>query len=169
MNEARLIARTKKLAEKHGMPLSRGAITGAYHDSPRREVEILIHDVAHWLTLGNPIEKLPSRLFTQLDNTFNKISQASANSLEIDASVLTFLTGYRLGIWTDPQDIAYSCRKNLRGAHVELAVILKEFQERGKSPAVWDYSAIIAKWFKPSQKLLNYTPGIFGEEPAKSA
>lgn len=159
----RLEARALLLTRKHGV--HQLGVTGAYDEKPNRRVEFLLHEVAHWLVLGNAISKVPRRLSKRIGDLFDQIPVKSANCLEIDTALVTYLAGYLLGLWTDPGKIAHSCAKNLKGAvkvtnagpvFVTSEDIVQAFISR------WDacrnqylLKAIhLAKWFRPRGPLV---------------
>jgi hypothetical protein len=160
----RIVTRTAHLTRYHGV--AQKNVTGAYDTSPLRELEFLFHEVAHWLVLGNSHERLPRRLSAKIEARMRPIPPASSNSLEIDASMVTFLAGFKLGLWVDPRPIVRSCRRNLRGrlAFEEDAAIFQQFTDRWQASqrTYDDLSHKLAKWFRPSAKLLPTSPATIG-------
>lgn len=96
---------------------------GAYPYRPLSLVEYCLHEAAHLVTLGiQPVDfqryiKLfcaPNTSLTEsLTERFENISSDAGDVLEIDTSIVTYLTGRRLGLWTDSAAIQDSCVKNL--------------------------------------------------------
>jgi hypothetical protein len=130
-------------------------VQGAYDTQPLRNLEYLLHEVAHWLVLGHPIEKIPRRLSQKLNQQFKGIPAASSDNLEIDTAFVTFLTGYMLGLWTDPSPIVRCCRRNLKGpmALGDDSEVLTLFRNRWVSPSVYlNLARQLALWFRPSAK-----------------
>ncbi len=166
VSESRTKARVDLLTRLHGVHVKN--VMGAYDTQPLRSLEFLFHEVSHWLTLGNPIEKVPRRLSVKIDTVLSKIPSASTDSLEIDTALVTFLAGYQLGLWIDPSPIVKSCRRNLRGIEAlgQDFVVLSRFQSRyrssGSASFYDDLAAKLAKWFRPSAKLLPTTSVQFG-------
>lgn len=153
------------LTRKHGV--AQKDVTGAYHTPELRCVEFLLHEVSHWVTLGRELEKLPKDLTKRIADTFERLTKPSADSLEFDASIVTYVTGYLLGLWEDPIPIVNSCRRNLSGLRSLTdtdAKVLEIFRSKwGAHQRVYLLNAkLIAKWFRPSCKLKELS-GIFPE------
>ncbi len=128
---------------------------GAYDTQPLRSLEYLLHEVAHWIVLGNSIAKLPRRLSQKINQQFTTIPRESSDSLEIDTALVTFLAGYKLGLWTDPSPIVRACRRNLKSglALGDDSEVLARFRNRWVSGNDYDKLAReLALWFRPSAK-----------------
>jgi len=149
--------RVLRLTRKYGV--AQRDVLGAYTVRPLRQVEFLLHEVSHWLTLGHNIKKVPRRLSSRIGEQFQSIGDPSANALEIDASLVTYLAGWLLGLWTDPMPIVKSCRRNLKGI-ISLESnrdndVLKEFVKRWREHSN-DYETkakTLARWLQPSAKI----------------
>lgn len=157
--------RVERLTRQHGV--HKKNVMGAYDTQPLRSQEFLLHEVAHWLVLGHPIEKLPRRLSAKIDETFRGIPSPSSDSLEIDTALVTFLAGYQLGLWTDPGPIARSCRRNLKGplALGDDSEVMIRFRKRWLSGSQYSNLARkLALWMRPSarSKLLSCAFVTFG-------
>lgn len=149
-------AHALELARKYGVYQKN--VTGAFPFAPLRQIEFLLHEVAHWLTLGGDSTKVPRHLSRRVGEHFERIPRLSANSLEIDTAIVTFFAGWALGYWTNPKPIVESCRRNLQnieslsGSDEDL---LKKFDARWKNQKR-TYTALasnLAHWFRPSAKL----------------
>lgn len=146
------------LRKKHRVPSMRGpygVIEGI--ESPMNVVETFIHEVAHWVTAGGLVEKLPSRLETKVSQMFDRTSVSAGNSLEIDTAIVTYITGRYLDLWDDPTCFARSCGKNLRrlGIYEDTKLVkhvMDEFVARisKEENHYRDRAFEIAKWLKPS-------------------
>jgi hypothetical protein len=142
------------LTRKHGVYQKN--VMGAYSFVPLRHVEYLFHEVSHWMTLGRSIKKLPRQLSKYLGEVFDEIPDLSANSLEIDTAIITYIAGYLLGFWTDPGPIVGACRRNLKGLEPSFMStdddIYKIFESRWSTHRS-NYrvkAQTLAKWFRPS-------------------
>ncbi len=155
MNLKRTETRVLELTRKHGV--AQKNVMGAYTSRPSRQVEFLLHEVAHWTTLGHSLKKLPRRLSKQIGDRFNNMSPTVANALEIDTSMVTYLAGRLLGYWDDPGPIVSSCRRNLSGIislgddDVVYKAFVKLWQEKR---SLYEVRAIeLAHWLHPSARL----------------
>jgi hypothetical protein len=165
MLHPRVANRVTCLIRKHGV--FQRDVTGAYDSQPLRSLEFLLHEVAHWVVLGQDIHKVPTRLSRRVSDTFENIPAVSSDSLEIDTSLVAFLAGYQLGLWTDPTPIVRSCRRNLRGS---LALgsdeaVLECFRQRWSHVSSKSYRELarrLALWFRPRARLLPTTGLVFG-------
>lgn len=162
MDSRRLLGKVSNLFERHGV--ARRNAVGAYSVQPLRDTEYLMHEVAHWMTLGRELTKLPRRLSTHTAEAFRRIPTASQNSLELDTTLITYLAGYALGLWDDPGPIIDSCRRNLKGmislgSSEKVANLLKTRWD--VDPLGYDTAARqLAKWLYPSAKLLPTSNGF---------
>jgi hypothetical protein len=153
----RAAARAQWLMRKHKV-FQKGV--GAYY-APLRDIEFLLHEVAHWLTLGGSIDRVPSRLSHKIGEHFERIPAPSANTLEIDTAMVTYLAGWQLGYWTDPGPIVNSCRRNLQGVEAlswKDDEVYKRFVGRWKAHKR-TYVALtvnLVRWFRPSAKLKEF-------------
>lgn len=161
---SRTAARVTQLSRTHG--IAQKNTMGAYDTPPLRQLEFLLHEAAHWIVLGNPVERMPCRLSSKLEEVFGRIPAVSSDSLEVDAALVTFLAGYRLELWTDPSPIVTSCRRNLKGiaALGPDTTVLSWFRERWFDGKV-RYSFLsdeLALWFRPSARLIPIADSPFG-------
>lgn len=151
----RLERRAHQLSLKYGVPVARHSKgMGAYHDR-REKVEYLLHEVAHWLTLGNTLKSLPRQLTRRVDSVFDGLTPLSANSLEIDTALVTFLAGHLLDLWDDPLPIAKSCNSTLHGIEcmdTTARPTLEGFQKRRGFPSINRMAKELALWLRPSAK-----------------
>lgn len=148
--------RARKLSAKHGVPTSyRAKGIGAVPHGPLSQAEFLFHEVAHWLTLGHTVEELPTKLKTRLEKVLARIDEGSSNSLEIDAAFVTFLAGYALDFWDDPEAIAKCANRNLRSItslDFSAKPVLRQFERRTNHKALRCMSEELALWFRPSAR-----------------
>ncbi len=161
--------RARKLSIKHGVPISsRSKGIGAVPYGPLSQAEYLIHEVGHWLTLGHTIEDLPSKLKTRMEGVFNRMDVGSSNSLEIDTAFVTFLAGYALDFWDDPEAIAKCANRNLRSISslsFGAEPVLRKFEQRKDHASLLRMSVEVALWFRPSARgKLRVFSGRFYEE-----
>jgi len=153
----RLETKVLKLTRRHGV--AQKSVTGAYDTRPLRQIEFLFHEVGHWVTLGHAIDKLPRKLSNRINEAFRNIAPRTANNLEIDASFVTYLAGYLLGLWQDCGPIAKSCVRNLNGiqAFEPSQYVVEAFELRWKVTAerriYVQQATAVAKWLCPSAKL----------------
>jgi hypothetical protein len=165
MLHSRLTDRVTHLTRQHGV--FQKEVMGAYNTQPLRGSEFLLHETAHWIGLGNSVDSIPRRLSRKVSDIFESIPVTSADSLEIDASMVTFLAGYQLGLWTDPNPIVRSCRRNLRGsmAFGDDSEVLERFHQRWSHFSSRSYRSLaksLALWFHPKARLLPTTDITFG-------
>ncbi len=153
--------RALELTRSHG--IAQKNVTGAYPYAPLRGIEFLFHEVAHWVTLGQDIKKIPRRLSHQIGERFKLIAPASANALEIDTSLVAYLVGWSLGYWKDPSPIVTSCRRNLTGRISLMGAdgdveVYRTFTSRWRENRghYVRHAVAIAYWFRPSVKLLTF-------------
>lgn len=156
--------RAIELTRKHGV--AQKNTMGAYHGAPRRHVEYLFHEVAHWITFGQDPKKVPRRLSNFVQESFRRMSPIPADSLEIDASMVTYLAGWALGYWTDPGPIVNSCRRNLSGIASLAGTdndIYKEFERRWENHRTKyvELAISLARWFRPSVQLQAFPESKF--------
>lgn len=148
--------RARKLSLKHGVPTSmRAKGIGAVPYGPLSHAEYLLHEVGHWLTLGHTIQDLPSKLKVRMEGRFNRMASDSSNSLEIDTAFVTFLAGYALDFWDDPQAIAQCANRNLRSItslNFTAEPVLREFERRRSHKSLLRMSKELALWFRPSSR-----------------
>lgn len=155
MDDAQLERRALFLIRRHGV--AQKDVLGAYSASPLRQTEFLLHEVAHWLTLGGSVDKVPTKLSNRMGAAFKDMPKLSANSLELDTSLVTYLAGFMMGLWSDPGPIARSCTRNLQGL-MSLGPTdptLKEFQLRWSLDS-WTYFKMalgLARWYGPRHPL----------------
>lgn len=153
LSDTYLDSRSLLLAKKHGVRTE--PYHGSYISAPLHRVEFLLHEVAHWLTLGNSIKKVPTKLPSRIEKVLKGMTKDSSNSLEFDAAIVTFRAGHSLGLWTDPMPIVKSCQKNLRGM-LSLSPsyngTIKALDERKACREVIEYSEALALWFSPGSK-----------------
>lgn len=100
----------------HGIPydaLRKGALNGSYKDRPLDVIEFFLHELGHFVVLGESLRELPESLVEFASQSVKKLSQATSDSVELDTAVVTYLTGASLGLWTSPVDIMNSCLNNL--------------------------------------------------------
>lgn len=153
LSDEYLDKRSLTLCQKHGVRTE--PYHGAYLSAPLHRVEFLLHEVAHWITLGNSIEKVPTKLPSRIEKALKGMTQDSSNSLEFDAAIVTFRAGHSLGLWKDPMPIARSCQKNLRGRRalsLTFDETLKALDHRKACKEVITYSEALARWFSPGSK-----------------
>lgn len=154
--------KVSQLRKKHRVPVLKGAFYNKSEDL--NSVETFIHEVAHWVTMGNSVSKIPSRLEEEVSKKLDGMTRHSTNSLEIDTSLVTYLVGRYLDLWeVDPLVFIQSCGSNLRLSITELSVtqrpqlnayVKQEFQTRLLKDRYiyWMMAKNIAKWLKPSLK-----------------
>lgn len=152
----KLKERALDLTRHHGV--SQLDVAGAYDQAPQQQVEFLFHEVAHWLTLGRPLSRLPRRLSTTLTETIQVIPRESADSLEIDTALVTFVAGCLLGLWDDPAPIASSCRRNLQcitclGPDDVVTAIMKQRWNGLGRAGYLRMATSLANWLQPKKKL----------------
>lgn len=154
--------RALKLCRKHGVAVKE--VQGAYHYGTLKPIELLFHEVAHHLTLGGNPLKVPTKLNKRLGEALDRIPKVSSDSLEIDASMVTFLAGYRLDLWKDLDDIILSCGRNLQDQRYDAEYVREEFRRRFRDRATQygDLAQHLISWFAPSLKLNDLSPEIFG-------
>jgi len=158
-------ARAISLTRKYGV--FQKNVAGAYPFAPLRSVEFLLHEVAHWMTLGHPLNKLSKRLSNQIEAVFNDgITTLSSNSLEVDTAMITYLAGWTLGFWKDPGPIVSSCRRNLKGIDSLRATdddiykrMVSRWTDHRDEYAKAAYN--LAKWFRPSANLVPFPEASF--------
>lgn len=148
--------RVLQLTRWYGVPQK--DVLGAY-GGPLGKIEFLLHEVAHWVTLGNDLAKkaVPRKLSDKVDRALQGMTPYSSNALEIDTAIVTYLAGYLLGLWDDPGPIALSCKRNLRDA-----LKTSEDDVYQMMVARWNESYLLyndmahdlALWLKPSAKLM---------------
>jgi len=156
--------RALQLTKKHGV-FKKGI--GAYDHVPRRHIEFLLHEVGHWLTLGEDMKKVPRRLSNLIGRRFEGLSPIVSDELEIDTSMVTYLAGWALDYWTDPGPIVSSCRRNLNGL-LSLRreaddAVYKMFESRwAQHRKKYEQMAVsLARWFRPSVKLRPFPESKF--------
>lgn len=93
--------------------LRNGSLHGSYVKAPYDAIEFFFHEVGHSVVMGKDLEDLPDNIVSYAGDTCRTLSQASADSIEIDTAVVTFLTGRHLRLWANPGPILDSCFQNL--------------------------------------------------------
>lgn len=151
-----LIVRALLLTRRHGVPQK--DVLGAYVGHLGK-IEFLLHEVAHWMTLGNDLAKkpVPRKLSDKVDRALQGMTPYSSNALEIDTAIVTYLAGYSLGLWSDPGPIAHSCKRNLRDAlkTSEDDVYRMMVTRWNESYLLYnDMAHDLAAWLKPNAKLM---------------
>jgi hypothetical protein len=160
------------LTHKHGIP-SLG-VTGSYHDAPLRRVEFVLHEGAHWITLG--YTTVPSRATQKTSELFERMTPTTADSLEIDTAFVTYLAGCALNLWYDPMPIIDSACRNLvchntlaATATGSRAVVIEAWKRQVLSRTarrrLRDMTVRLVLWFSPRSKPLTKLPTWIGSTP----
>ena len=163
--------RARKLSIKHGVPISSAAKgIGAVPYGPLSQAEYLLHEVGHWLTLGHTTKDLPSKLYARITPVLDRISSNTCNSLEIDTAFVTFLAGYALDFWDDPEAIAKCANRNLQSLsslNFGAEPVLRAFEQRKGWKSLLRMSTELALWFRPSAKgqLRTFSGRFLVEDP----
>jgi len=108
-----LTARAKSLAKRFDIDTASGA--GAFGMASLKDLEYVMHELAHLLTMGVEIGPEVGSYLGRIDNELAKYSVATQNSLEIDTSYIVWQAGILLGVWESDfyaYKIAYSCAEN---------------------------------------------------------
>lgn len=151
MDTKALEKRTKLLLRRHGV--RHRDFFGAYHGHPIREFEILLHEVAHWVTLGNSLHTFPKNASSRVESIFATISDEAGDALEVDASFVTYLVGYLMGLWSDPAPIAQASARNLKIGIATTSKVVVQFQERWARQTTRDrligMALRIVRWVRP--------------------
>lgn len=95
-----------------------GAYTGICPDLGL--VEYVMHELAHALTLGRTLSEIPDGLNDWIDATLDGMPSYTSDVIEIDTSAVVYLAGVELGLWADSKAIAYSTRRNLKAARMQI-------------------------------------------------
>lgn len=151
----RLVLKVQALRKKHNVPKMMGPFTHGTCADPELDcIETFLHEVSHWVCGGNALEKLPTRLTKQVEVRMRTLSKASANAMELDTSLVTFLVLRELGLWDNLEIFARSCSKNLQG-YTPSDEVEKSFRTLFALNADFylSNSHKIVKWLKPSHRL----------------
>jgi hypothetical protein len=143
--------------------LASGTFSGAYHAKPWDLTEYTMHEAAHLLTLGHTTAEFPRlRLYArartsltgEITERMQGISETVADALEIDTAVVTYLAGYALNFWDDPDPIIVGCTKNLSGGinhPAGIGLVRKAFQVHPSRASYRSRAEDLAEWFWPDR------------------
>lgn len=137
---------------------------GAYSSTPLNLVEYCLHEAGHLITLGfhpdmfgvwvknfcRPSETGPASFQDAMSYWFDGLSKNTADALEIDTAIVTYLAGVKLSLWTDPEPIQNSCARNLTSRGLASGSRIKEVKEAfaNASSAHTHQSELLSNWFQ---------------------
>lgn len=132
-----------------GIEVHRGlpAYEGSYTSGPRALIEYLFHELGHYLATGVTLEELPEDVALHVAMLLDKMSLATSDSMELDASVISYLAGHRLGLWNNPRTILKSCHANTQG-WVSMEQLKIEFHQRCQDRSLKEAADRVVSWFK---------------------
>ena len=168
MKDAALLQLAKRRARQLKIDASEvldAETLGAYHYAPLSLVEYCLHEAAHLLTLGFRPEQFKAfvatfcqaDLQTTLGTWFDRLSKEAADALEIDASIVTFQAGVKLGLWSDYDAILDSCVKNLSriGTSEVRATVREAFDTSANKSPYWRHADALARWFEGNSRIFH--------------
>jgi len=154
------LARAKYLMNNYGILAPPPG--GVFRDEPLMTLEYVLHEVAHYLTLGFDVDDLPEDLSTCTEKILNRIPDHSADALELDTTAVTYFAGCGLGLWrwhwSEPKDdaleaFAKTCKDSMRNTW-SVTDILDGLEERIQNKMVQHMGERLACWFDPKISLI---------------
>lgn len=93
------------------------AISGAYECRPLNRIERVMHELAHWQMLGEPLHTLDDEdtLVFTVANRLDRLTSTVRDTMEVETAATVYLAGKALGLWDDPEAIMEDMRGNLDG------------------------------------------------------
>ncbi len=106
------VFRLREVMQSRSKILGFSTLTGAYEAGPLRLIEIAMHELAHMVVMGHDRFKYRA-VGSSISIAMDVMSNAVCDEMEVDASLITYLAGRKLGLWEDYTQIRDGMLTNL--------------------------------------------------------
>lgn len=130
--------------------LESGFVSGVYKEGPLRLIEYVLHEAAHLITLNYDLRKPPGVVHSLSDFIARKLSRkhppSVRDSLEVKTSLITYLAGTALQLWSDPTSFISNCIRSTELESWSVATVTEFFENCQLQPYFTNRSQDLVFW-----------------------
>lgn len=110
--------------------------------------EYVLHEVAHYVTLGRSIMSLPKKeLSNKITDLMENVGEASGVELELDTLFVERLAGVLLQLW-GYKTSSFLVQAALDATSLHRRAVLEGFRTRRSSAVLFTKAEALARWFR---------------------